>query len=197
MILHVEKEYCHSRHGGTVTLYGTIDLPPDEARQFRKDMQERKISSLDHRIKWQEDEDYDEDDEHWVYVDHSFGFTLRFSPLIQSTILESKMQVAQDTRKRFSYHKDGGWYWHNRSDGENEERGLYEEHGPHDTFYECLCDAVEPYFEYEGLTAPELQEILESRGLSWAEITETDPEGVDPANEIECEMVREYLRQHN
>jgi len=61
--------------------------------------------------------------------------------LIDPDILERKMQVAQDIKKAFVYVLDTGqWHWHDRDEPN-------ELHEAHPTFYDCLYDAVEPYFE--------------------------------------------------
>ena len=50
---------------------------------------------------------------------------------------------------------------------------------------------------FDEMTADELNEYLAEQGVNWAEITETDPYSVDPATDVEIEMVRDYLRTHH
>ena len=53
--------------------------------------------------------------------------------------LEAKMLIAKDTKKEFDYNKSSGeWFWSNRGEGNYPT-------GPFPTFYQALCDAVEPY----------------------------------------------------
>jgi hypothetical protein len=61
---------------------------------------------------------------------------------IEATWLESMMQIAEDTRKRFIFVKDTGtWSWGDK----NEEYETY--HTGFTSFYAALEDAVEPYLE--------------------------------------------------
>lgn len=58
--------------------------------------------------------------------------------------IEEYMRIAQDTKKDFSFAKSiGKWYWFNRGYQHTDS------HGPFDTFFEALVDAVEPYLETE------------------------------------------------
>ena len=65
-------------------------------------------------------------------------------PTVTGELLESFMHTADDIKKEFKYSKDTGqWHWHDK----DEEEWL---HGPHNTFWDCLFDAVEPYFSEEA-----------------------------------------------
>ena len=58
--------------------------------------------------------------------------------------LERYMQIAQDTKKSFSYDKsDGTWAWYDR----DEEDNIDAYHVGFSTFWEALLDAIEPYIE--------------------------------------------------
>lgn len=59
--------------------------------------------------------------------------------------LERYMQLAQDTKKHFLFNKDDGkWYWMSGKDNINDPLN-----GPHPTFFDALCDALEPYTKEE------------------------------------------------
>lgn len=59
--------------------------------------------------------------------------------MIRSVDLERKMRIAKDTKKAFALDKvTGDWRWHDR-DAVEDLSGLFP------TFFEALCDAVEPY----------------------------------------------------
>lgn len=52
------------------------------------------------------------------------------------------MQIAQDIKKSFSYHKDQGqWYWCDRDEVDNADA----QQGPFPTFLAALTDAAGPY----------------------------------------------------
>lgn len=53
--------------------------------------------------------------------------------------LERYMQIAQDIKKEFVYHKTSGeWYWYDRGSEDDQ-------YGPFLTFWDALLDVVEPY----------------------------------------------------
>lgn len=57
--------------------------------------------------------------------------------------LESRMQVAEDTKKLFRFDKHTGtWSWYNKAE--------HEGHGPFPTFFAAVVDATEPYFNEDS-----------------------------------------------
>ncbi len=65
--------------------------------------------------------------------------------IVSSERLERYSQIVQDLKKVIQYEKSSGtWYWYDRG----ETGDLV---GPFPTFWDCVCDIVEPYaaMEYE------------------------------------------------
>lgn len=61
---------------------------------------------------------------------------------IEAELLERFMQIAEDTKKEFSYIKETGkWSWNNRGDLDSLDAHIF------DTFWGAVCDAVYPYVE--------------------------------------------------
>jgi hypothetical protein len=60
--------------------------------------------------------------------------------------LESRMRIAQDTKKHFVYNKFiSKWQWCDKDESDN----LDAYQGPYDTFEEALQDSTEPYMKDE------------------------------------------------
>lgn len=68
-MLYVEKRYIRKTTGDIKTLTGS--LPTLEPEKDHQAMADRKLSSIDPRIQW--DEEFEENDE-WDYEDFSFDF---------------------------------------------------------------------------------------------------------------------------
>lgn len=84
--------------------------------------------------------------------------------------IENLELIANDTRKEFIYLKhEGKWYWQDRGSVEDTNR-----HGPYDTRYLALADAVEPYLE--GETGDEDEDDWRLKLRKGDEITWNDPD---------------------
>jgi hypothetical protein len=68
--LELTKSYSHRTGGGSRQVSGYIDLPAADVERFKRAMADRRVSSCDPRIVWDE-----EVEEGWEYEDWSFGIT--------------------------------------------------------------------------------------------------------------------------